>query len=96
MSIALFYLTYELPLVIDKILLRYFPDIIPYYGDVVNVIEVLRPAGYLSLTIVVSLIVLSMILKRRSTVLAGTIAFCCFNVLFSGIGDFEGIMASIN
>jgi protein-S-isoprenylcysteine O-methyltransferase Ste14 len=64
-TLFLAFLTIVIPLYIDNLLLQLFPDIHPiFYPDEIKVfINVVKPIGYISLTIIVLFIVLGFLIK---------------------------------
>jgi len=94
LSITLFYLTLEIPRILNEILRNYYPDI---YWDSelrIRIINALRPYGYLTLVITFVLIILGFIIKRSYLSILGSVAiylpifgYFAFSMFFlTGIG----------
>jgi len=63
-TIALFYLTLELPHLLDKILHNYYPDLFWQFKLKEEMLNNIRPIGYATLIIVIILIALGFILRK--------------------------------
>lgn len=73
-TIMLFYLTFELPHILDKILHKYFPDVFWEAELREQTLSTLRPYGYLALGITLALIVLGFAAKRGYLAVLGSVA----------------------
>lgn len=72
LTIALFYLTFEVPAALDEVLKSYFPDV---YFDVEAIevtLKALRPIGYASLAATAILIALGIAIKRTFLAILGS------------------------
>ncbi|MEM4833432.1 MAG: hypothetical protein QW809_07055, partial [Sulfolobales archaeon] len=58
LTVALFYTTFEVPVLLDKVLHQYFPEVFYDVEAVESVLSVLRPVGYATLAIITALIIL--------------------------------------
>ncbi|MEM1646436.1 MAG: hypothetical protein QXL96_11390 [Ignisphaera sp.] len=63
-TVALFYSTFEAPVLLDKVLHRYFPEVFYDVEAVESVLSVLRPIGYAALAITIVLIILGFTIKK--------------------------------
>jgi len=70
-TIALFYLTLEIPYELDKYLHNYYPDIFWEFGLREKFLNTVRPYEYMSLAIVIILILLGFYLKKTYLSLLG-------------------------
>jgi len=73
-TITLFYLTFELPHILDKILHEYFPDVSWEAELREQILSTLRPYGYLALGITLVLVVLGFAAKRGYLAVLGSVA----------------------
>jgi len=63
-TLAFFYLTFELPRILDELLHNFFPDVFWQRELREQVIDAMRPYGYLTLTITLILIVVGFAVKK--------------------------------
>jgi len=73
-TITLFYLTFDLPHILDRILHEYFPDVFWEAELREQTLSTLRPYGYLALGITLALIVLGFAAKRGYLAILGSVA----------------------
>ncbi len=73
-TVTLFYLTFELPRILDRVLHNYFPDVFWQRELKEQVIETLRPYGYLALTVTLILIVVGFAVKKGYLSILGSVA----------------------
>ncbi len=71
---GLFYTTFELPYILDKLLHNYFPDVFWQPGLREQMIETIRPYGYLSLTITLALILIGFITRKGYLSILGSVS----------------------
>ncbi|MEM4783924.1 MAG: DUF1295 domain-containing protein [Sulfolobales archaeon] len=64
LTVALFYTTFEVPVLLDKVLHQYFPEVFYDVEAVESVLSVLRPVGYATLAIITALIILGFTIKK--------------------------------
>lgn len=74
LTFALFYSTFEVPVILDKILVEYFPEVFFNVEAIERMLSILRPIGYMAFTVVVILIVLGFIAKKISLTFLGSVA----------------------
>jgi len=95
-SIALMYLTIEIPIIIHKILLNFFPDVSPPsdFSKMHETINYLRPYGYTIFVLVFILVIVGFLMKSKIITLASAITiylpifgYFAFTMFFlAGIG----------
>jgi len=97
-TVALLYLTLEIPDIMNAWLLKVFPDYwVGMEAEVIEALEVLRPIGYISFVVTVLLIILGLVLKNRGLSTFGSVAlylptfgYFAFTMFFlAGIGFFR-------
>ena len=97
-TVALLYLTLEIPDIMNAWLLKVFPDYwIDMEAEVIEALEVLRPIGYISFVVTMLLIILGLVLKNKRLSTFGSIAlylptfgYFAFTMFFlAGIGVFR-------
>ncbi len=73
LTVTLFYLTFELPLFLDKLLHHYFPDVFWQSDLREQVINALRPYGYLALIVTLVLIIMGFAIENGRLATLGSI-----------------------
>ncbi|MEM3974715.1 MAG: hypothetical protein QW320_10140, partial [Ignisphaera sp.] len=63
-TVALFYTTFEAPILLDKVLHQYFPEVFYDVEAIERVLSILRPVGYTTLAITIVLILLGFMIKK--------------------------------
>ncbi|MEM1744612.1 MAG: DUF1295 domain-containing protein [Candidatus Nezhaarchaeales archaeon] len=74
LTITLFYLTFEVPNFLDKVLHQYFPEVSFDVEAIEKMLSTLRPIGYASLTVTITIIVLGFINKKSALTFLGSLA----------------------
>lgn len=72
-TVALFYLTFEVPIILDKILHEYFPEVFYDLEAIERVLNVLRPFGYAALVVTIALIFLGFMIKKSALAFLGSL-----------------------
>lgn len=73
-TITLFYLTLEFPHILDRILRNYYPDLFGEFELIAQMLNSIRPIGYLTLGITIILIVLGFTHRKSYLTIIGTLA----------------------
>ncbi|MEM3984335.1 MAG: DUF1295 domain-containing protein [Sulfolobales archaeon] len=63
-TVALFYTTLEAPVLLDRVLHQYFPEVFYDVEAIERVLSILRPVGYTTLAITIVLILLGFMIKK--------------------------------
>lgn len=74
LTIALFYMTFEVPMLLDSMFMMYFPDVGLDVKALEEVLSPLRPVGYVALAMTILLIVLGFAIRKSFLSLLGSIA----------------------
>jgi len=74
LTIALFYSTFEVPMVLDRALRHYFPDVFWDVKAREEVLAILRPVGYTTFAATIALIALGFAIKKGLLSFAGSLA----------------------
>jgi len=93
-TVALFHATFEMPLILDNILRKYYPDVFWDYEARIHVIETIKPYAYLALIITFLLIILGFLARKGFLSSLGAVAFylpvfgyfACAMFFLAGIG----------
>ena len=72
---AFLYIIIEIPFQIDKMLLKYFPDIFWDFETKKRFLYSIRPLGYISFIILLSLVILGFQIKRSSITVSSSLLF---------------------
>lgn len=72
LTIAFFYLTFEIPAILDKMLAEYFPEAFLDIEMIEKMLGTLRPIGYTALIMTVLLIFLGFAIKRTALAFLGS------------------------
>lgn len=94
LTVALFYLTFEVPAYLDGVLRQYFPEVFYSAEAIEDMLSALRPAGYSALAITVALIILGFAIRRGSLAFMGSLVlylptfgyFACAMFFLTGLG----------
>lgn len=73
-TIVIFYLTFELPAFLDKVLHQYFPEVFYDVEAIEKLLSTLRPVGYVALTATITLIALGFITRKGFLTFLGSLA----------------------
>ena len=72
-TVALFYTTFEVPVLLDKVLHEYFPEVFYDVEAIESVLSVLRPVGYAALAVTIVLIILGFMVKKSTLASLGSL-----------------------
>ncbi|MEM1668548.1 MAG: DUF1295 domain-containing protein [Thermofilaceae archaeon] len=72
-TVALFYTTFEAPVLLDKVLHEYFPEVFYDVEAIESVLSVLRPVGYAALAVTIVLIVLGFMVRKSTLTSLGSL-----------------------
>jgi len=73
-SVALFYVSLEIPHILDVVLRKYFPDIFYDIEEIEVFLDYVRPIGYLAFLIVILLIILGFVTRYKEFSFLGSLA----------------------
>ncbi|MEM3988675.1 MAG: DUF1295 domain-containing protein [Sulfolobales archaeon] len=72
-TVALFYTTFEVPVLLDKVLHEYFPEVFYDVEAIESALSVLRPVGYAALAVTIVLIILGFMVKKSTLASLGSL-----------------------
>ncbi|MEM1703729.1 MAG: hypothetical protein QXQ31_06720 [Zestosphaera sp.] len=101
-TVALFYSTFEAPILLDEMLHQYFPEVFYDVEATERVLSVLRPIGYSALAITIVLILLGFAIKKGFLASLGSLVlyiptfgyFCIRYVLSNRFRGFKNSLAT--